>query len=75
MKPGAALSLSPLGCSTQKGYGGVEIVLVLGKGVLSSQGFPTMAAPLHFVLRHVCIIHFCGFSGEEALRTLYFWVS
>lgn len=72
MKPGAALSLSPLGYSTQKGYGDVGIVPVLGKVVFGSQGFPTMAAPVSFVLGHVFIIHFCGFSVEEVLRALYF---
>ena len=69
------LCLSPLGHSTGKGDGDVAIVPVPGKVVSGSQGFPTVAVPVHFVPRHVFILHFCGFSGEEALRVLSSWVS
>lgn len=51
------------------------ILPLLGEVVLGSQGFPSMATPVHFVPRHVFILSFCGFSGEEALRALSFWVS
>lgn len=75
MKPGTVLNLSPFDHSTGKGDGDVVIVPVPEKAVLGSQGFPFVSAPVHFVPRRVFILHFCGFSGEEALRVLSSWVS
>lgn len=42
---------------------------------MGSQGFPSVATAVHFVPRHVFILPFCGFSGEEVLRPLSFYVS
>lgn len=59
MKLGAALSLSPLGYSTQKGYGDVEVVPVMGKVVLGSQ--PSQPWQLQYIL----------FSGMSSLFYIY----
>lgn len=74
MKPRTVLSLSPLAHSTGKGDGDMVIVPMLRKVVLGSQGFPSVAAPVHFVPRHVFILHFCGFSRKAAVRALSSWV-
>lgn len=46
------------------------IVSVPGKVGLGFQGFLNIAAPVHFVPRHVFILHFCGFLGKVAQSTV-----
>lgn len=70
MKPVTVLSLSPPGPSAGKGGWNVVIVSVPGKVGLGFQGFLNIAAPVHFVPRHVFILHFCGFLGKVAQSTV-----
>lgn len=41
-----------------------------GQVVLGFQGFLNIAASVHFVPRHVFILHFCGISGKVAQSTV-----
>lgn len=62
--------LSPLGPSAGKGDWNVPIAPMPGNVVLGFEGFLNIAAPVHFVSRHVFILHFCGFSGKVAQSTV-----
>lgn len=48
----------------------MAIVPMPGKVVLGFKVFLNIPTPVHFVPRHVFILHFCGFSDKAAESTV-----